>query len=48
VLAASSAAIYLPFELYELVRRTTALRSTLLVANTAVVVLMLLALRRRR
>jgi len=48
VLAASSAAIYLPFELYEFVRRTTALRLTLLVANTAVVVLMLLALRRRR
>ena len=48
VLAAGSAAIYLPFELYELVRRTTALRLSLLVANTAVVVLMLLALRRRR
>jgi uncharacterized membrane protein (DUF2068 family) len=47
VLAAGSAGIYLPFELYELVRRTTALRATLLVANTAVVVLMLLALRRR-
>ena len=48
VLAASSAGIYLPFELYELVQKTTAVRLTLLVANTAVVVLMLLALLRRR
>jgi len=48
VLAASSAGIYLPFEVYELVRKTTALRASLLVANAAVVVLMLLALRRRR
>ena len=48
VLAASSAGIYLPFEVYELVQKTTALRATLLVANTAVVILMLLALRRRR
>ena len=48
VLAASSAGIYLPFEVYELVQKATALRATLLVANTAVVVLMLLALRRRR
>jgi uncharacterized membrane protein (DUF2068 family) len=47
MLAASSAGIYLPFELYELVQRATAVRATLLVANTAVVVLMLLALRRR-
>ena len=47
VLAASSAGIYLPFEVYELVRKATALRASLLVANTAVVVLMLLALRRR-
>jgi uncharacterized membrane protein (DUF2068 family) len=47
VLAASSAGIYLPFEVYELVRRATAVRATLLVANVAVVVLMLLALRRR-
>ena len=47
VLAASSAGIYLPFEVYELVQRATAVRALLLVANTAVVVLMLLALRRR-
>jgi uncharacterized membrane protein (DUF2068 family) len=48
MLAASSAGIYLPFEVYELVRKATAVRATLLVANVAVVVLMLLALFRRR
>jgi uncharacterized membrane protein (DUF2068 family) len=48
VLAACSAGIYLPFEVYELVRKATAVRVTLLVANVAVVVLMLLALYRRR
>ena len=48
VLAASSAGIYLPFEVYELIRKATAMRATLLVANIAVVVLMLLALFRRR
>jgi uncharacterized membrane protein (DUF2068 family) len=48
VLAAVSAAIYLPFELYELVQKATAVRATLLAVNTAVVFLMLLALRRRR
>jgi uncharacterized membrane protein (DUF2068 family) len=47
LLAASSAGIYLPFEAYELVQKATAVRAILLVANTAVVVLMLLALRRR-
>lgn len=47
LLAASSAGVYLPFEVYELVRRVTALRATLLVANLAVVALMLMALRRR-
>ena len=48
LLAAGSAAIYLPFEVYELARRATALRAGLLVANIAVVVLMFLALLRRR
>ena len=47
VLAASSAGIYLPFEIYELARKATLVRATLLLANIAVVVLMLLALRRR-
>ena len=48
LLAAGSAGIYLPFEAYELVQKTTAVRATVLVANIAVVVLMLLALFRRQ
>jgi len=48
VLAASSAGIYLPFEAYELVQKATAVRAILLVANAAVVVVMLLALWLRR
>jgi uncharacterized membrane protein (DUF2068 family) len=47
LLAACSAGIYLPFEVYELARKATALRAGLLVANIAVVALMLLALLRR-
>ena len=48
LLAAGSAGIYLPFEAYELVQKATAVRATVLVANIAVVVLMLLALLRRQ
>lgn len=48
VLAAASAAIYLPFELYGLVTRPDVLHATLLLANAAVVVVMLVALRQRR
>jgi uncharacterized membrane protein (DUF2068 family) len=48
VLAAGSAAIYLPVELYELAQRATAVRATLLLANVAIVMVMILALVRRR
>ena len=48
VLAAGSAGIYLPFELYELTQRATPLRAGFLLANTAVVAVMLAALYRRR
>jgi len=48
VLAACSGAIYLPFELFELVRQATTLRAALLLANVAVVAIMVRALLQRR
>lgn len=48
VLAAASGAIYVPFEVMELVHRPTPLAAGLLLANLAVVALMLQALARRR
>ncbi len=48
VLAAFSGAVYLPFEVLELVRSPTALHAGLLLANLAVVAVMGLALLRRR
>ena len=48
VLAACSGAIYLPFELFELVRQATTLRAALLLANAAVVAIMVRALLQRR
>lgn len=48
VLAAGSGAIYVPFELFELVKRPSALGAALLLFNLAVVAVMLWALRQRR
>jgi uncharacterized membrane protein (DUF2068 family) len=48
VLAALSGAIYVPFEVIELVHRPTGLAATLLVTNLAVVALMVSALNARR
>jgi uncharacterized membrane protein (DUF2068 family) len=48
LLAAGSGAIYLPFEVAEAVRHVSALTVTLLLANAAVVAVMVLALWRRR
>lgn len=48
VLAACSGAIYLPFELFELLRQATTLRAALLLANAAVVAIMVRALLQRR
>jgi uncharacterized membrane protein (DUF2068 family) len=47
-LAAVSGAIYLPLELMEALRRPGWLSASLLLMNAAIVVLMVLALRRRR
>ncbi len=47
-LALVSGGIYLPLELYEVIQKTTWVRCTVLIGNLAVVVLMGLALRRRR
>jgi uncharacterized membrane protein (DUF2068 family) len=48
VLAAGSGAIYIPVELVEFFRHATALRATLVLANVAVVAIMVRALLRRR
>ena len=48
VLAAFSGAVYLPMELFELFHEVTALRIALLLANAAVVAVMVGALLRRR
>lgn len=48
VLAAGSGAIYVPFEVTELVKRPGALGAALLLFNLAVVAVMLRALRQRR
>jgi len=48
VLAAASGAIYIPLEVAELVRHVTALRVILLLANIAVVAIMVIALVKRR
>ncbi len=48
VLAAGSGAIYLPFEVAELLRRPGLLEVSMLVVNIAIVALMLWALARRR
>ena len=48
VLAAFSGTVYLPFELFELVRKPTALHGALLLANATVVAVMVAALVRRR
>lgn len=48
VLAAGSGAIYVPFEVIELVKRPGALGAVLLLFNLAVVAVMLWALRHRR
>lgn len=48
LLAAGSGAVYVPFEVAELVRHPGALSAALLLANLAVVAIMLLALWRRR
>jgi uncharacterized membrane protein (DUF2068 family) len=48
VLAAVSATIYLPFELVELVRHPTIMHAALLIANSAVVYIMVFALSRKR
>jgi len=48
VLAALSGAIYLPFEVIGLMRHTTALHAVMLLANLAVVAIMLHALARKR
>ena len=48
VLAAGSGAIYVPFEVIELVKRPGALGAALLLFNLAVVAVMLRALRQRR
>jgi uncharacterized membrane protein (DUF2068 family) len=47
-LAVFSGALYVPIEVFELQRHVTALRVTLLLANLAVVAIMVWALRRRR
>lgn len=48
VLAAASGGIYLPFELLAFLRESTLLHATLLIANAAVVWVMVVALMRRR
>ncbi len=48
MLAAASGAIYVPFEVIELVRRPSALTVAVLLANLAVVAIMLFALVQRR
>ena len=48
VLAACSGAIYVPVEVFELVRHATALRGSILAANVAVVSIMVWALWLRR
>ena len=48
ILAAGSGAIYLPLELFELARHVTTLRVVLLLANLAVVAIIVHALLRRR
>lgn len=48
MLAALGGAIYLPFEIAGLLERATLLRASMLLANLAVVVIVLLALRRKR
>lgn len=48
VLAAVSAAIYLPFELVEVARHPTPMHAALLIANSAVVYIMVNALSRNR
>jgi len=48
VLAAVSAALYLPFELVEVIRHPTIMHGALLIANAAVVYIMVFALSRKR
>jgi uncharacterized membrane protein (DUF2068 family) len=48
VLAAASTALYIPFELYELVHRPSGIGLAIIVANLAVVAIMLHALSMRR
>jgi uncharacterized membrane protein (DUF2068 family) len=48
LLAAASGALYVPFELLELLRRPSGLVVALLILNLAIVMLMVLALRARR
>jgi uncharacterized membrane protein (DUF2068 family) len=48
ILAAGSGAIYLPLEIFELIRHATTLKVVLLLANAAVVAIMVYALLRRR
>jgi len=48
VLAAVSAAVYLPFELVEVIRHPTIMHGALLIANAAVVYIMVFALSRKR
>jgi len=48
VLAAGSAAIYLPVEIYELLQHATGIRAAFLIANTVVVAVMIASLFRRR
>jgi uncharacterized membrane protein (DUF2068 family) len=47
-LAAGSGALYVPVEMFELLRHATGLRATLLLANLAVVAIMVRALVQRR
>lgn len=47
-LAAASGALYMPFELLEFIDRRTLLSGSLLLANAAVVAVMVYALRRRK
>lgn len=48
MLAAASGAIYIPFELFELVEEATWLRAVLLSTNVVIVILMMLAFRRHQ